>query len=204
MDDIQHEIQTSMETSLNHARRLRVRYSLKNAEFEAEGNPEDVNRHAIMFLSIATGQKTSRNHIEVAPPYQLALFEESDVPLLADSDTSEDADQNGEGSRGEDDLVAFYLKKTMDPNSETCDATQHEQLLIITHFFEEFKHRDHVKLADYRTAYVILSEVPVSVPRNITARLKELLKNGMLRSIAQGYALTLRGKQIVNKKGRGS
>lgn len=198
-NDSQGTASTGEEASHN-ARQLRVRYSFKNAEFEAEGTPEDVNRHAMAFLSVVTRRKSSSN--EAASPYQRSLFEESDVPLFADNGTPETANHNGGRSHGDDDLLSFYLKKTLNPNTETCDATQSEQLLIITYYLEEYEHREHVVLADYRNAYSTLSKVPVSEPRNISARLGELVKDGLLRRVAGGYALTLRGKPAVEKIGR--
>lgn len=181
--------------------RLSVRYRFKNAEFEATGAPEEVNRHVMAFFSYLSRGRTQQK--ELVSPYQQPLFAENETPLPASNGASTTAESDRDEVHGDEHLLSFYLEITFDSKRNTYDAKQSEQLLLITYHKEQYEHCSPVTLADYRKGYVVLGCIPVKEPRNISARLAELVEAEHLRKVGDGYSLTIMGKQFVEKMIKG-
>lgn len=175
---------------------LRVSYRFGEAAFEAEGTPDDVNRHTAVFLTEVKGGSARVFGFD-----DLKIESgKNDVPMLPDTDTSIQTQKN-DAVHGDVSLVSFYMETFFDPSTGETNSSQHEQLLFITSCFETKRAQQVVLPTDYTAAYDELSEVPVKKPGNTSARLGELVEQGLLRKVGKGYGLTVKGRQAVAKIG---
>jgi hypothetical protein len=169
--------------------KLRVHYKFPEGEFEAEGNVEDVNEHTKTFIMML-------NHPSTVISSEATLSVQENKPLSANNSLS--------GSNGMNNthlpisLVEFYTDTACDATG-ISDLGQREQILAITWYLSEHEGKSLMTLHDYQQAYLELAEIPVTLPNNLTARLSENVKAGLLVKSKDGYKLTVRGKQQVRE-----
>lgn len=179
-------------------RNFRVRYRFGDKEFEAEGNVQDVNQHALTFLSAVMRGNGDAN--EQQSPVQIDLFDTVDEsPKLTNNNVGKL--HNITGNDKVEELLPFYTRIALNPETQEHQLTQHDQLLVITHFIQECMGKAEVERDDYKNAYYDLRLVPVKEPANLTARLNELIEQGyVVKGKANGFVMTLRGKNYIQDK----
>lgn len=178
-------------------RNLRVRYEFGSAKFEAEGNAEDVARHSAAFLSeIHLKKKMPQSISATSEVIQLPLFDKSEVIVLEDTTTSQ-LPNASVVPKSDPDLITFFMDKAVNPETMKVEPTQHNQLLIIAHFLQQYQGKETVSLADFQTAYKSLQQIPVQKPANLPARLSECVSRGFLFKKGDGFALTMGGKRRI-------
>jgi len=204
-----------METNLGHDEsggvvttpnqgHLKIRYKFKNNEFEGEGPADEVNRHAMAFLTTMATRKKTPSANSYTHHQQMGLFEETDKPLLGDNGLSENLIVDGEQNHSTETLLTFYLRTAWDAKEGISTASQANQLLLITYYLTQIQGISQLHLDDYRKAYSELSELPVKTPANISARLGELVKTDILRKVNDTYSFTYKGLQLTEKMISGS
>ncbi len=167
-------------------KRVRVHYRLGDDELEAEGPPEEVNKHTAVFLSVVAKGKS----VQLQLPFPV----EEETPLLGESsDVSSVIRGNGRNQQPPD-LLSVYLKK--------APKSQWQEILVITYWYQQYEHHEHVSTKDYRDAYRMLRRAGVKEPANISARAQDAVDRTYLyKSYEDQYGLTVQGEQFVDSMG---
>lgn len=170
--------------------RMRVRYRFGEAELEADGPVSDVNYHVGQFLSAlaAVGSANSKLGQKALPHYD-------QLPLITHQQTGTEASGrdviNGSDVQSQQEGIVAFMARMQGANPK---LTQHDQLMLLTYYFTKFESRLGMDFSDYKDAFLELEQLPLAAPRNMSARLSELTKSGMLYVKEGQYSLTLKGK----------
>jgi hypothetical protein len=178
---------------------IRVRYRFEDTEFEAEGPVDEVNRHALEYLSRAPRRRPTRIESEpVAPNLQLSfLAGNEDTPQLADGGVSYD---NGTMS-----TVSIPAPIDICTLFTTCaPKTQADQVLMIVYHCEVYQNLQVVGYQDIDEGFKQLARCGVPTPTNPRQAIKQLVeKDKMLcrpnRETGE-FALTVQGRAFMDRR----
>lgn len=172
---------------------IEIEYQYGDSRFRGVGPADIVTMHASAFHAALDAPFRDHGHKKLAvkvAPDQLPLFQEND-PLPSGNDSGSDTAVSLElaVSHSTDFLTSYLQYNT---------KTQKQQLMVVTELADKPAGAKGLGLNEYRHYYDLLADIPVSLPANFTARLTELVEDGLMRRHDDGtYTLTYKGKQLV-------
>ncbi len=169
-------------------RRVRVHYRFGENELDVEGEPQEVDKHTLVFLRLAAPA-------DRAVQLRLPMPVEQETPLLGKSNGAS-AVISGNGHTDQPhDLCSFYLEK--------APKGQYQEVAVITYFYQTFRGREYVTRKDYEEAYKELLRIPVKPPKDINGSVRNTAtRTKHLSNLGSGkFILTMQGEELVQKMG---
>lgn len=169
-------------------REFYVRYKFGDKEMEAKGHREDVNQHAMAFLTLVGDGKPVQ--------LELPIPIEKETPMLIQSN-GVSSKISGSNNVSHKPLSTLYREKS--PKS------QPDQILVITYFYQVVMGYEKVSYDDLSSAYTQLLSVGADDPSNPRQAVKTLVERKLLYKPNRGegvFALTEQGVEYIEKMGK--